>query len=178
MSVDYREHVIIFDAGSGLRQLGLVLMARDTPPSTGSLFLTHTHWDHIQGLPFFTLAFAPENYFVFYGEARPRYSKPLRMKLTGRWGAMPLASQVERWRSHFGSGCGRDRSSVVRVGSGDVARCLGSVDSVRGRSHPWRRRALQSCGAKGGKFYAMGSLSGEGTLEQGRSACGTAFALM
>jgi phosphoribosyl 1,2-cyclic phosphodiesterase len=104
VSVDYREHVIIFDAGSGLRQLGLVLLARDTPPSTGSLFLTHTHWDHIQGLPFFTLAFAPENHFVFYGEPRPRYSKPLRMKLTGRWGAMPLASQVERWRSHFGSG--------------------------------------------------------------------------
>ena len=49
VSVDYREHVIIFDAGSGLRQLGLALMARDTPPVTGSLFLTHTHWDHIQG---------------------------------------------------------------------------------------------------------------------------------
>jgi phosphoribosyl 1,2-cyclic phosphodiesterase len=49
-------------------------MARDTPPITGSLFLTHTHWDHIQGLPFFTPAFAPENHFVIYGEARPRYS--------------------------------------------------------------------------------------------------------
>src|SRR5215471_19099214 len=74
VSVDYHEHVIIFDAGSGLRQLGLALMARDTPPITGSLFLTHTHWDHIQGLPFFTPAFAPENHFVIYGEARPRYS--------------------------------------------------------------------------------------------------------
>jgi hypothetical protein len=67
VSVDYREHVIIFDAGSGLRQLGLALMARDTPPITGSLFLTHTHWDHIQGLPFFTPAFTPENHFVLYG---------------------------------------------------------------------------------------------------------------
>jgi phosphoribosyl 1,2-cyclic phosphodiesterase len=71
--VEYREHVIIFDAGSGLRQLGLYLLARDTPPITGSLFLTHTHWDHIQGLPFFTPAFTPENRFVIYGEARPRY---------------------------------------------------------------------------------------------------------
>ena len=73
MSVEYREHVIIFDAGSGLRQLGLYLLARDTPPITGSLFLSHTHWDHIQGLPFFTPAFTPENRFVIYGEARPRY---------------------------------------------------------------------------------------------------------
>jgi len=73
VSVEYREHVIIFDAGSGLRQLGLYLLARDTPPITGSLFLTHTHWDHIQGLPFFTPAFTPENRFVIYGEARPRY---------------------------------------------------------------------------------------------------------
>ena len=48
VSVEYREHVIIFDVGSGLRQLGLYLLARDTPPITGSLFLTHTHWDHIQ----------------------------------------------------------------------------------------------------------------------------------
>jgi phosphoribosyl 1,2-cyclic phosphodiesterase len=73
VSVDYGDHVIIFDAGSGLRQLGLALMAREHPPITGSLFLTHTHWDHIQGLPFFTPAFTPENHFVIYGEARPRY---------------------------------------------------------------------------------------------------------
>src|SRR2546427_13041958 len=74
VSVDYDEHVIIFDAGSGLRPLGLALMAREKPPITGSLFLTHTHWDHIQGLPFFTPAFTPENRFVIYGEARPRYA--------------------------------------------------------------------------------------------------------
>ena len=73
VSVEYHEHVIIFDAGSGLRPLGLALMARATPPITGSLFLTHTHWDHIQGLPFFTPAFTPQNQFAIYGEARPRY---------------------------------------------------------------------------------------------------------
>ena len=75
VSVEYGEHVMIFDAGSGLRKLGLYLQARDAPPPiTGCLFLTHTHWDHIQGLPFFTPAFAPENQFVIYGEARHRYS--------------------------------------------------------------------------------------------------------
>ncbi|MGE3541236.1 MAG: MBL fold metallo-hydrolase [Candidatus Tectimicrobiota bacterium] len=74
VSIEYQGHVIILDAGSGLRQLGQYLLARTTPPITGSLFLTHTHWDHIQGLPFFTPAFTPENRFVIYGEARPRYT--------------------------------------------------------------------------------------------------------
>jgi phosphoribosyl 1,2-cyclic phosphodiesterase len=74
VSVEYRDHVVIFDAGSGLRRLGLYLAARGgAPPITGSLFLTHTHWDHIQGLPFFTPAFTPENQFMIYGEARRRY---------------------------------------------------------------------------------------------------------
>ena len=75
VSVEYGEHVVIFDAGSGLRRLGLHLLAQRAPaPIAGSLFLTHTHWDHIQGLPFFTPAFAPENQFVIYGEACRRYS--------------------------------------------------------------------------------------------------------
>jgi phosphoribosyl 1,2-cyclic phosphodiesterase len=44
---------IIFDAGSGLRPLGNSLV---TPPSglSETIFLTHFHWDHIQGFPFFS----------------------------------------------------------------------------------------------------------------------------
>jgi len=46
--------IIILDAGSGLRALGRALLAefRNRPLSL-TLLLTHTHWDHIQGLPFF-----------------------------------------------------------------------------------------------------------------------------
>lgn len=44
--------VLIFDAGTGIRELGKVLLAeRHTGPY--SLLLTHVHWDHIMGLPFF-----------------------------------------------------------------------------------------------------------------------------
>ena len=43
---------IIFDAGSGMRPLGHEIMASGPPP-TGTVFLTHFHWDHIQGFPFF-----------------------------------------------------------------------------------------------------------------------------
>jgi phosphoribosyl 1,2-cyclic phosphodiesterase len=42
---------VILDAGSGIRELGLQLVAQ--PPANIHLFLTHFHWDHIQGIPFF-----------------------------------------------------------------------------------------------------------------------------
>ena len=43
---------LIFDAGSGIRPLGEALEQSDASAGT-DLFLTHFHWDHIQGLPFF-----------------------------------------------------------------------------------------------------------------------------
>jgi len=44
--------LVIIDAGTGIRKLGRCLMA-ETPRAEINLFLTHFHWDHIQGLPFF-----------------------------------------------------------------------------------------------------------------------------
>lgn len=52
--------VIVFDAGTGIRELGQDLLGRDTSASKViHLFLTHAHWDHIQGFPFFTPAYIP-----------------------------------------------------------------------------------------------------------------------
>ncbi len=51
--------VVIFDAGTGLRELGNSL-ARNGD-SEADLFLSHTHVDHITGLPFFCFAFEPKN---------------------------------------------------------------------------------------------------------------------
>ena len=50
--------LLIFDAGTGIRVLGGALMA-ESGSIDAHLFLTHMHWDHIQGLPFFTPAFLP-----------------------------------------------------------------------------------------------------------------------
>ena len=52
--------VIILDAGSGIRRLGQSLMRefRDMPVNI-TLLVTHTHWDHIQGFPFFVPAYNP-----------------------------------------------------------------------------------------------------------------------
>src|SRR6266702_2828827 len=37
------------------------------PPCDGHLMITHTHWDHIQGFPFFTPLFVPGNHFIVCG---------------------------------------------------------------------------------------------------------------
>ncbi|MDR3130075.1 MAG: MBL fold metallo-hydrolase [Treponema sp.] len=50
---------IVFDAGSGMRELGNA-GARERPmPTAYHLFLSHLHWDHIQGFPFFDPAYNP-----------------------------------------------------------------------------------------------------------------------
>lgn len=96
------EDRIILDAGSGLRQLGLELTREENDlaerdfylaletgqeltatlgqpgPEEGDLDLTillsHTHWDHIQGFPFFTPAYRPGNRLAIYGQDRDHLS--------------------------------------------------------------------------------------------------------
>ncbi len=54
----------ILDCGTGARPLGLDLMARAAKPIRATILLGHTHWDHIQGFPFFTPLFVPGNEFT------------------------------------------------------------------------------------------------------------------
>ena len=54
------DQIIILDAGSGIRRLGQALMKEVTEAGLNvSLLITHTHWDHIQGFPFFVPAYHP-----------------------------------------------------------------------------------------------------------------------
>ena len=57
---------IIFDGGTGLRVLGKQLLNREQPLQA-HIFFTHTHWDRIQGFPFFVPAFVEGNCFDIYG---------------------------------------------------------------------------------------------------------------
>lgn len=52
---------IVFDAGTGIRDLGQSLLRRGIKEA--EILLTHTHWDHINGFPFFTPAYAPDHRF-------------------------------------------------------------------------------------------------------------------
>jgi phosphoribosyl 1,2-cyclic phosphodiesterase len=60
--------IIVLDAGTGIRPLGLALEKEfGTKPIKVTLLLTHAHWDHIHGLPFFTPAHHRQNQITVYG---------------------------------------------------------------------------------------------------------------
>ncbi|MDA0672808.1 MAG: MBL fold metallo-hydrolase [Cyanobacteria bacterium] len=65
-------HLLIFDGGTGLRVLGTKLLSE--MPLRANMFFTHSHWDHIQGFPFFVPAFVPGNRFDIYGAIAPNGS--------------------------------------------------------------------------------------------------------
>jgi CheY-like chemotaxis protein/phosphoribosyl 1,2-cyclic phosphodiesterase len=58
--------LIVLDCGTGAHGLGLALAAPAEQPVRGHLLITHTHWDHIQGFPFFAPLFTCENEWDIY----------------------------------------------------------------------------------------------------------------
>lgn len=64
LEVHAGDQTIILDAGTGIRNLGQSLLQRKI--QRADLLLTHTHWDHINGFPFFTPAYAPDHHFTIY----------------------------------------------------------------------------------------------------------------
>jgi phosphoribosyl 1,2-cyclic phosphodiesterase len=60
--------LIVLDAGTGMRALGQSLVAGANGNGiAGDIFLTHAHWDHIQGIPFFAPIFQQGNHFTIWG---------------------------------------------------------------------------------------------------------------
>ena len=86
---------LILDAGTGIRNLGLVLPRVERPIH---ILLTHLHLDHIQGLMFFAPAFRPESEIIIWGPASPEAS--LRDRIA-RYISAPLAPvEVRELPSH------------------------------------------------------------------------------
>lgn len=64
--------ILIIDGGTGARQLGARLMQQASGESLSlHFFLTHFHWDHIQGIPFFQPLYSKENTVTFYAMTPP-----------------------------------------------------------------------------------------------------------
>lgn len=71
LRIGEKGRLIVIDAGSGIRSLGADLMAGDCRrgPLNADLFLTHTHQDHILGLPFFAPLYLPSTRLTIHGPA-------------------------------------------------------------------------------------------------------------
>ncbi len=77
LSATTDQGALILDAGTGLPALGADLLARERPPTEHHLLLTHFHWDHVLGLPFFTPLYLPEHRVHLYGSDAAKLEQTL-----------------------------------------------------------------------------------------------------
>jgi diguanylate cyclase (GGDEF)-like protein len=93
--------VIILDCGTGARELGLHLVQTMPQPMRLHLFIGHTHWDHIQGFPFFVPAFTPGSELNIY--APIGFQRGLEEAMAGQmeYSYFPVKMRDLRSRIHF-----------------------------------------------------------------------------
>ena len=88
----------VLDAGSGLRELGLNLL-KSGKKLHAHIFISHMHWDHIQGIPFFVPALLPGNEFVFHGAEDP--NKSLKEILSNQMNPINFPITMEQMASNL-----------------------------------------------------------------------------
>ena len=93
--------VIILDCGTGIRELGLTLLKAQAKFERLYLLIGHTHWDHIQGFPFFTPAFLPKSELNIF--APSGFQRSLEDSLSGQmqYSYFPVKLQDLSSRIHF-----------------------------------------------------------------------------
>ncbi|MEP6601938.1 MAG: GAF domain-containing protein [Nitrospirota bacterium] len=74
--------LVVIDCGTGAFDLGQSLVAAAVEPLRGSLLISHTHWDHVQGFPFFAPLFARGGHWDIYGPSG--LGQSLRETLAGQ----------------------------------------------------------------------------------------------
>jgi ribonuclease BN (tRNA processing enzyme) len=86
------DQLLIIDAGSGLRCLGIDLMQRgfDRGNQRADMLISHTHWDHIMAFPFFQPVFVPNNHFTLHSPF-PDLAERLAIQQNSTFFPVPLA---------------------------------------------------------------------------------------
>lgn len=106
---------LALDAGTGLRELGKILV-REGRSSPVHLFLSHTHWDHVMGLPFFAPLYDKNNHLLVYplaNEAQERFQRNIFDDIHFPVSVNDIPSKVE---------FARPEGEVWQVGSAKVRR--------------------------------------------------------
>jgi len=94
--------LLILDAGTGIRHLGRSLLERArAKPIVADILLSHAHWDHIQGLPFFAPLFQEGHEFTIRGapEALASIEQALRAQMAPA--VFPVSFDAYRSQVHF-----------------------------------------------------------------------------
>ncbi len=98
----------VIDAGSGIRKLGQSLM-RDGTVSHITLLLTHSHWDHLSGFPFFAPAYVPSYFITVSGG--PTAQQTVWKYLTRAMQAPYFPVEFSELKAKFDFGCHCDQLS-------------------------------------------------------------------
>lgn len=129
---------LLFDLGTGAQGLGRRLQ-EGKKPVRAAIFFTHYHYDHLQGLPFFTPFFDPRNRFQLFGAARE--GKSLETIIRGQMVKPYFPVSVDAFRARM-QYADVEGGQTVRIGNARVRTfelnhpggCLAYRVDYRGRS--------------------------------------------
>ncbi|HST29457.1 MAG TPA: MBL fold metallo-hydrolase [Chthoniobacterales bacterium] len=97
VEIRFAGQLFILDAGSGIRLLGDELLQNaQGKPIEAALLLSHSHWDHIQGLPFFAPGYSPENRLTIFGASGR--GEQLQRALAGQMAPLHFPVGLEQMR--------------------------------------------------------------------------------
>ncbi len=103
VEVRHEDTIIVLDAGSGIREMSLEWLNEfGTKPINATMLFTHYHWDHLQGFPFFTAAYMPNNTLNIYGNTPGGESLEdiLSGQMQGAYFPVPLSAMQATMNFH------------------------------------------------------------------------------
>ncbi len=107
------DRIIIIDGGTGLRDLGVSLLKKRDPGTDFTMFFTHFHWDHLQGIPFFGPAWIKGNRITF-ASPYPSLERTLRDQMKPPYFPVTMDAMQAELRFVYLQG------ESVRVGSAEI----------------------------------------------------------
>lgn len=150
---------VILDCGTGLRMLGRHLeAAEESEAHEAQIFVTHYHWDHIQGIPFFSPLYSARNRFHFYS---------FRSEYLGA-GSLKRVFEAQMAYPYFpvdlNAMCAK--REFTEVGGGDVITVPGARVTARWLNHPQGCLGFRFETSAGTVVYATDNEPGDPKLDQ------------